>query len=396
MRKFHIAIIGGGIIGSSIAYFLARTGQVGSIVVIEPDLSYHLAATPTGAGGVRQLFSQPENIQMSKYSLQFYKDFATTMAVEDVATEIDFQQCGYLFVVSETGANQLEVNYNHQVQQGVNAHLLNISDLAERYPSLGLSDIALGCLSPDDGTITTSKALDGFRRKAENLGVTYVEARVINLTLQDNEVQCADLDNGGQIQADLFVCAAGAWSKEILAMVNMPLPVEPMCRVKHYWRCDSEIEPLPLVKDESGLFLRPQGGGYVGGRPSWEVTPGFAFLPQNERVLHYFDHYFEQVVRPLLTMRVPAFKAAECEQRWVGHYAQNTLDGNMILGALDDAVKNLYIACGFSGHGVMHAPAVGLSLSELMLTGRYETMDLCRMSYQRVVDNEPYPEQGII
>ncbi|MEM7032568.1 MAG: FAD-binding oxidoreductase [Chloroflexota bacterium] len=396
MTKYQIVIMGGGIIGSSIAYFLARTGQAGEIAVIEPDSTYQFATTPKGAGGVRQLFSQPENIRMSQYSLQFYKDFAAAMALDEIDVDIEFSQCGYLFVVGEKGAKQLEANHKHQVDQGVNAHLLDKDALSRHYPSLGLSDIVLGCLSPDDGTLSTAHALQGFRSKAEKLGVTYIEARVTDLSVDKQQVRTAQLSQGESIQADIFVCAAGAWSKDILAMVDMPLPVEPMCRVKHFWQCDQLLEPLPLIKDETGLFFRPQRTGFVGGRPSWDIKSGFAFLPENTEINRYFDGYFSRVVRPLLTTRLPAFSRVQSTEAWVGHYAQNTLDGNMILGNLGDAVENFYVACGFSGHGVMHAPAVGLALSELLLKGHFETMDLTRMSYQRVIEDDPYPEQGII
>lgn len=395
--KADIVIIGGGLIGSSIAYFLARTGRAGSVAVIEPDSEYALAATSSGAGGVRQLFSQPENIWMSRFSLEFYADFASTMAVGDVAPPINFERRGYLFVVAEEGAAQLEANYRRQVSEGVKAELLDRSAVRERFPSLGSDDITLACLSPKDGTITTSEALKGFRRKAESLGVSYVDSRVTAFEGGASGLRAAVLEQGEPLRADLFVNAAGAWAGEVAAMAGMSLPVVPMCRQKHFWRYrgEREIEPLPLVKDESGLFFRPQAAGFVGGRPSWQIEPGFFFDAGQERLRHYFDGYFERVVRPLLAVRVPSFDSVVCEETWTGHYAQNTLDGNMILGPWIGGATNFTMAAGFSGHGGMHAPAVGLAMSELILDGRYSTMDLSRMSYQRVLDDEPYQEQGI-
>jgi len=397
--KSNIVIIGGGVIGSSIAYHLAHTERAGSIVILEQDNTYQHATTPNGAGGVRQLFSQPENIWMSQYSLQFYKDFPTVMAVDNVPHAIDFEQRGYLFVVGEEGAKQLEANHNQQQKQGVHTELLTKSELQKRYPSLGLDDAVLGCLSPQDGTLNTTLALAGFRRKAEQLGVQYVEERVVGLATAQNSVHTAHLASGESIQADVFVNAAGPWAAHIVSMLDReeehPLPVVPMCRVKHYWQCDSEVEPLPLVKDESGLFFRPLDKGFVGGRPSFEIKPGFSFVEENQATRDYFEGYFERVVQPLLVNRLPAFATARCSESWTGHYAQNTLDGNMIMGPLGE-VANFYLACGFSGHGIMHAPAVGLALAELILGGRFESMDLTRMSYQRILDHAPYPEQGII
>jgi FAD-dependent oxidoreductase domain-containing protein 1 len=394
--KYDITIVGGGIIGSAIAYFLARTGRAGSVVVIEPDPSYRLAATPRGAGGVRQLFSLPENIWMSHYSLGFYADFARTMAVDGRAAEIDFRRQGYLFVVDKGGAGQLEANYRLQAREGARVELLDRAALGARFPSIGNNDVALACHSPDDGWIDPESTLWGFRRKAESLGVTYVEDRVTAFEIGGRRVRAAHLERGGGVRAEVFVNAAGAWAGEVAAMAGMPLPVEALCRLQHYWLCRAEIEPLPLVKDESGLFFRPEGAGFVGGRPSWEITPGFTFETDDGRFDGYFDGYFERVVWPLLVQRVPKFDALRCQRTWAGHYSQNIVDGNMILGPWIGGAANFYVACGFSGHGLMHAPAVGLALSELILDGHYSTMDLSRMSYQRVLDDTPYREKGII
>ncbi len=394
--NYDIAIIGGGIMGSFTAYFLSRTGAAGSVVVIEPDSTYERAATPKGAGGVRQLFSQPENIRMSKYSLKFYKDFAATMSIDDVAPDIDFNQRGYLFVAGDAGAHQLEVNVQQQLREGVNAELLDRPALKSKFPSLGVDDLTVGCFSPDDATLTTASVLDAVRNKAMSLGVDYLEDRVTALTTDGTRVQSATLASGASVHADMFVNTAGAWAPQIAAMVDAPLPVVPLCRVKHFWTCQDDIEPLPLIKDETALFLRPSGGGFIGGCPSWEIQSGFSFAPDGGHLTQYFEGYFERVVRPLLAVRVPSFRTAQCQQSWTGHYAQNTLDGNMILGHLGDTVSNMYVACGFSGHGTMHAPAVGRALSELMLDGHFSTIGLDRMSYQRVLDNAPYAEQGIV
>ena len=386
-----IVIIGGGIVGSSIAYFLARTGRAGDIVVIEPDAEYGRAASAVGAGGVRQLFSQPENIEMSQFSLDFYKSFADTLG-----TDIEFSQCGYLFLVGDSGVKQLRANHKRQSELGVNAHLLSPSELASHFPSLGMNGVALSCFSPNDGTLNTMLALSGFRSEAQRLGVTYVADRVAGLTCENKIVQSVQLMSGEAVSAEIVINAAGAWASEVAAMIDMPLPIVPMCRVKHYWESPIKLEPTPLIKDESGVFFRQRGDGYVGGRPSWEIQPGFIFRDDSQQLATYFDGYFERVVRPLLTNIVPAFEAVPSPQSWVGHYAQNTFDGNMILGESAEYATNFYVACGFSGHGVMHAPAVGMALTELILDGQTSTIDLSRMSYQRILENQPYREQGII
>ncbi|MFC2025725.1 NAD(P)/FAD-dependent oxidoreductase [Chloroflexota bacterium] len=396
MEKYDIAIIGGGIMGSSIAYFLARSGRAGSIVVIDPDPTYQAASTPQGAGGVRQLFSLPENIWMSQYSVEFFSNFHNTMSLEEHPALIEFVRQGYIFVASPKGARQLEANYHLQAAEGVQVELLSPEELQDRFPSLGTEDIAMASYSPTDGWIDPTSALQGFRRKATNLGVTYTNSRVLSLELKNQQVKTALLNNGSEPQADVFVNAAGAWAAEVAAMAGVELPIVPYCRVQHFWLCQAEIEPLPLVKDESGMFFRPEGPGYVGGRPSWEIEPGFEYALQEDKYNSYFGDYFEHVVWPLLVTRLPKFDLIREKRKWLGHYAQNTLDGNMILGPAAPVVPNFYMACGFSGHGFMHSPAVGLALSELILDGRYSTMDLSKMSYQRVLDQQAYKEMGII
>ena len=219
---------------------------------------------------------------------------------------------------------------------------------------------------------------------------------LLNCAFRGIRGKSTSLSSCGEIRFNRFVNAAGAWAGEIAAMIGMQLPVKPYCRLQHYWLCRAEIEPLPLVKDETGLFFRPEGPGFVGGRPSWEIEPGFIFETDEGGFSTHFDGYFERAVWPLLVQRVPKFDAVRCKRTGAGHYAQNMMDGNMILGPWMGVAANFYVACGFSGHGTMHAPAVGLALSELIIDGAYSTIDLERMSYQRVVDNTPYREKGII
>ncbi len=392
MRNFNVVVIGGGIIGSAIAYFLSRSGRAGTIAVIEPDPGYRHASTPQGAGGLRQLFSLPENIWMSRFSNRFFTEFADTMAVDGYPAEINFCRQGYLFVVGERGAKQLEVNFRLQRSEGVNAELLGRESLEELFPSIGRKDAALACYSHEDGWIDPTSALQGFRRKAIHQGVRYIESRATSFVLGKKRVMKVNLEGGEKVKADVFVNAAGAWAGEIAEMAGLRLPLKPYSRLQHYWDCPAQIEPLPLVKDESGLFFRPDGEGFGGGRPSWEIEPGFHFPLEKG----FLSGYFEDVVWPLLVQRVPKFDILRCKRTWGGHYAQNMLDGNMILGSCGEKPANFYLACGFSGHGIMHAPAVGLALSELIVDGRYQTMDLERMSYRRILDEKPYREKGII
>lgn len=389
--KRDIAIIGGGIVGSAAAYFLARSGQAGDVVVIEPDPSYAFATTPQGAGGVRQQFSVRENVEMSQFSLRFFKSFAELLSDIPDVPDIQFREQGYLLLVSKDGEKTLRRNQAQQASLGVDAELLDYPEIRRRFPSIARSDIALGCYTPDDGWIDPNSALWGFRRAAEHLGVQYVCARVTDIASNGSKVVSLSLDDGRTIEADYFINTAGPWVSEVASMTGASLPVVPMCRVQHFWKCADRIEPLPLVKDESGMFFRPEGDVFAGGRPSFDISPGFV----DDINSGFFANYFEETIWPMMAALVPKFETLKLQRSWAGHYAQNTLDGNMIIGPYSPGHGNLITACGFSGHGIMHAPAVGRALSELAFTGRYQSIDLTRLEFDRIRRGDPLAEVGI-
>lgn len=389
--KRDIAIIGGGIMGSAAAYFLSKSGQAGNVVVIEPDPGYQHATTPQGAGGVRQQFSVAENIDQSRNSLEFYKNWETHMAGVPDLPDLNFREEGYLFVVTKEGEATLRRNQARQERHGVDAQLISYNEVRRRFPSINRDDIVLGCHTPDDGWIDPNAGLWGFRRAAEHFGAEYIRARVSGIESDATKVRSMTLDSGQVIEADFVINTAGPWAAQIAEMTGAHLPVVPMCRVQHFWKCAHEIEPLPLVKDESGMFFRPEGDGFAGGRPSFDIAPGFV----DDIYSGFFANYFEETIWPMMAALVPKFEDLKLQRSWFGHYAQNTLDGNMIIGKYSPGHDNIITACGFSGHGIMHAPAVGRALSELALTGRYQSLDLARLEYARVEQNAPLAEIGI-
>jgi glycine/D-amino acid oxidase-like deaminating enzyme len=188
--------------------------------------------------------------------------------------------------------------------------------------------------------------------------------------------------------ADFFVNAAGAWSKELCAMIGMPLPVEPLRRFEHYFESPNRIEPLPYVKDLARLAFRPEGRGYSGGLVKSDEPRGFNFDVDHD--------YFESVVWPALAHRFPAFEACRCVRTWSGLYEQSELDGNPVIGNWAGHADNFFVVSGFSGHGMMHAPAAGRAIAELIVHRRFETIDLSRLGYARIVANQPYTERGIL
>ncbi len=384
-----IVIIGGGIVGSSTAYHLAMAGRAGDIVVIEPDPTYEFAAAPLSTGGVRILFSLPENILMSQYGHEVFGNFHELMAVDGEAAHIDFKKQGYLHLaLSRENAAVLESNWHIQTELDCNVVLLDAAALKSRYPPVNLDGVVLGALAPDDGWMDPYAAVIGFRRKARSLGVTYLKERVVDVEFNRTQIQRVVLESGEKVAGEVFLNLTGAWAPGICEMVGMKVPVDPMRRQNYYYECRSELGTLALTKPTSGASFRPEGAGYLSGYTNLDEPSGFNFEVD-------YDN-FETFIWPSLAERVPAFETVKLVRAWSGHYAQNRFDGQTIIGTWPGGPENFYLATGFSGAGLQKAPAIGRAFKELLIDGGYQTIDLGRLGYQRILDDKPMPEAGIV
>jgi FAD-dependent oxidoreductase domain-containing protein 1 len=388
MKRYDVAVVGGALMGSSVACFLGELDPSASVCVIEPDPMYEWCSSLRASGGVRVLFSCPENIEMSKFGRDFIRDFPRHMAVDGREAPVDWVQGGYLFIVPPRAMRLLEANYERQREHGCDVEMLDPRQLKERFPSMFVDDLGGGVHSPGDGWCDPNGLLQGFRRKAIALGAEYIQDRVTGLTRSGMRVAEARLGSGDTVRADVFVNATGAWAGEVCAMVDMPLPIAPLRRFEHYFTAGSPIERLPYVKDVERLAFRSEGAGFSGGLVDSDEPRGFNFE---------VDHgYFERVVWPALAHRFPAFEAARCHRTWSGLYEQCELDGNPIIGNWLGELENFYVVSGFSGHGMMHAPAAGRAIAELIARGSFQTLDLSRLGYERIIRGEPYAEVGIL
>ena len=233
--RYDIAIIGGGIIGSAIAYYLTRDGRGGRVAVIERDNTYSEAATPRGSGGIRQLFSLQENIEMARYGLSFYETFDQTMVCKNKLASISFRRQGYLFVSDGGNEKIMEKNFKSQRQLGVNAELLDNNKLGQLFPSIHNDDIKLAVHSPEDAWIDAYSALNGFRSKARELGVLYLSEEVKSATVSNKSIKSLNCHSGKTIEADIIILAAGAWSGELAKCFDVKLPIEPMSRESYFF-----------------------------------------------------------------------------------------------------------------------------------------------------------------
>lgn len=385
-----VLVIGGGAVGAAVAYSLRTADPSVAVTVVERDPTYELASTPRAAGGVRRLFSLPENIELSRYSIDFFADFPTLMAVNGAPSEVGFHRNGYLFIVPPDGVGMLRANHDTQTRLGCNVVWLTPEETKDRYPSMYVGDLGAAVLSPDDGWLDPHAVLMGLRNKARSLGATFVADEVVGLDHTNHTVTGARLASGRRISAEQVVNAAGAWAKDVCAMVDVDVPVTPLKRYEHYFACQDPIEPLPYLKDTQRLAFRPEGPGgcgYSGGVPTLAQPRGVDFTVDRS--------YFDDAVWPALAHRFPQFERTKCLRSMPGLYDQNDLDGNVVIGPVAH-LGNFHLLAGFSGHGLMHAPGCGRAMAELLCTGAYQTIDLTRFGWPRIGAGNPLPERGII
>ncbi len=388
MKRHDVIVIGGGAIGLAIAFYLRSHVKACDVCVIEKDTSYAQASTPRASGGARRLFSTPENIMMSEYSIRKFATFDNDMKVDDDPFSISWRQQGYLFIMPHRAVRILSRNFETQQKLGVEVEFLDQKALKAKFPSMKTDDLGGAAYSPGDGWMDPNSVLQGYRRKCKALGVTLLSAEVTSIDHDNVKAKAVNLSDGRRIEADYIVNATGAWAKDVCAMVGMAVPIEPMKRYEHQWETPDPIEPLPYVKDLDRLAFRPEGTGYSGGVPSTNQPRGFDFD------VDY--NYFDSVVWPALAYRFPAFEQIRHLNTWAGLYDQNELDSNPIIGPWTGKMENFIVAAGYSGHGLMHAPATGRAIAELILDGGYQTIDLSRLGYQRIPNMEPVAEEGIV
>lgn len=380
-----VVIAGAGIIGCATAVELLTADPGLDVVLVEPDPTYALAATGRGTGGVRQLFTRQENIALSQYTLDVIENWNEWAG--EGAPELNWRTNGYLFIAGPHDVAALAGNFETQRRHGVTAWWLEPGQLADRYPAMKTNDVSGAVLSARDGWLDPTAFFAGVRAKARRLGAVFVIDRVVDFHMTGTVVHAATLESGRTLDAHAVVNAAGTWAPELAATAGMTLPVEPMRRHEHYVETTADLSDLPFIKDVAGLAIHPHLQGLSVGLVDFDHPGGENFTID--------DTHYARTVAPALTDRLPHCGQLTLKRTWTGLYDQNRFDGNMILGNWPGHLDNFYVASGLSGHGFMHAIGIGRALTELILHGDYQSIDLHRMNYQRVIDDRPYPEHGI-
>jgi len=385
MQTAEVVIIGGGIVGSSIAYHLATAG-CRDVLVMERESAQGKGSTGKSMGGVRAQFSTPVNIQMSLYSIPFYASFD-----ERLGYPADYRPQGYLFCATcEKHMAYLRANYQKQVAMGLrDVRLVAADDIRCMFPLLRSDDIVGGSFCSTDGFVDPYSAMIGLMTWAAGHGAKLSKNTVVTGIQRDASGITAVETSKGTIATRKAVNCAGAWAAEIARMVDVDLPVEPLRRMLVPTEpFDQFPHTAPMIIDMSnGFHFRPEALGFLLAWNDPEETPGYKTD---------FDPAFIEKILTRAADRVPIFEnlAVNPKRAWAGLY-EMTPDHHPILGPVPE-VPGLFLANGFSGHGVMHAPATGKILSDLILTGKTDLVDASLLNLARFAEGRMIEETAVL
>lgn len=390
MKNAEIVIIGAGVIGASIAYHLTMRG-VKDVLILERESEQGKGSTGKATGGVRAQFETEINIKMSLYSLEFLKNW-----------EFDcwYEPRGYLFFATdEWQFDYLKRNVEFQKSLGVkDVEIVDTETIKEICPILNCEDITGGSFGANDGFVNPLAIMRGFTAKAEENGAKIeFETKVLSIETENRKV-CAVETNKGRIECEKVVLATGAWAKELAKTAGIDLPVEPQKRQIVWAKSQKTLpENLPMVIDiGSGFHFRP-ARDFVNNEPVKNDEILFAY-PDSE-VTKPFDVNFDEAFIEKVYERAKhrsqfLFKTTPILQKCRAGLYENTPDHHAILGGC--SVEGLYFASGFSGHGVMHSPATGRALSEIISDGASKFLDVSCLSFERFAKGELLNETAFI
>lgn len=384
----QIVVIGGGVMGSALAYWLTRLEPKAAVTVVERDPTYARASSALSAASIRQQFSTPINVRISQASIAFLRNAPEELRIDDERVDLSLREHGYLYLAGPAGAAHLRSIHSVHKACGADVALLDQAALEERFGWLNTADLSVGSLGlSGEGWFDGYALLTAFARKARRQGARYVKAAAHELALDGKRVAEVILSDGSRIRCSHVVNAAGPQARQVAAMAGLELPVFARRRTVYVISCPTRMTPFPLTIDPTGFWIRPEGGTFIAGLAPDDEGDDLPLQPDYDA--------FESRLWPALAHRIPAFEAARLERAWAGYFEMNTFDHNAILGA-DESVENLLFMNGFSGHGMQQAPIVGRGIAELVLYGRFTTLDLSPLSIARIAKNRPLREANVI
>ncbi|HYL35911.1 MAG TPA: FAD-dependent oxidoreductase [Bryobacteraceae bacterium] len=385
MKSADVIIIGGGIVGASIAYHLTE-GGCRSVIVLEREAHLGKGSTGKSMGGVRAQFATPVNIRMSLYSIPFFSRF------EDVVGHPSgYRPQGYLFVATEERhMAYLRANYQRQVELGLHSvQLLKPEDVMRLAPEIRSDDILGGSFCSTDGFVDPHSVMNGFMERALERGVELLrETEATGIRCDDRGISGVETTQGF-VAGCVVVNAAGPWAGLLARRAGVDLPIQPLRRMLvPTERFDKVSQKSPMVVDLStGFHYRPEGLGILMAWNDPDETPGF-----NTN----FDPAFIEKILSRGVKRLPCLEEAEVNPRraWAGLYAM-TPDHHAVLGPVP-SLPGFFAANGFSGHGVMHSPATGRILADLILKGSTTIVDAPALGIGRFTQGRLLEESAVL
>jgi glycine/D-amino acid oxidase-like deaminating enzyme len=384
--KADVVVIGGAVMGASVAFWLTKMRPGLDVLVVEKDTSFARSSTALSVASIRQQFTTAVNVEISRFGIGFIRDFAALSGLD-----LGLKENGYLFLAStDEGAGTLAEVAAMQRAHGAATELWSPGQIAARFPWLNTDDLTAATFGPrDEGWFDNMGLLAGFRSMAKAQGARFVTDRVTGLTVRSGRVVAVILEKAGPVACGQAVNAAGTRASDVMRMAGLDLAVEPRKRTVFVIDAPNARHPdAPLLVDQ-GFYLRPEQGHWI-----------TATVPQDDGPCAPDDFepdldLFEAVIWEQLYHRAPGFDAVKVVRHWVGHYAFNTLDQNAILGP-HPLMPNLYLCNGFSGHGLQQSPAVGRGLAEHILTGSWQSIDLSDLAVDRMLVGQPFRERAIV
>lgn len=390
---YDVVIVGGAMLGSSVAWFLADNPDFdGSVLVVERDPSYSQSSTAHSNSCMRQQFSQEINVRVSQFGAEFVQNLRGYMGDDARVPDLSIQNFGYMYLASDQGfADALQASQKVQAASGAGTRFLSPEDIARDYPFYHLDDILAGSHNLiDEGYFDGNTVFDWWRRSAREKGVQFLHNEVVGMACNASKVRAITLQSGEVISCGTVVNASGPRAAATAAMAGITLPVEPRKRYTYVFDAAQPLDrDLPLTIDPSGVHVRTDGQYYMAG-----CTPPVD--PAVEADDFVEDHsLWQELVWPAIAHRIPQFEAIKLINSWVGHYAYNTFDQNAIVGAHPE-LQNFIFVNGFSGHGFQQAPAMGRGVAELIIHGEYRSLDLSPFAFDRLSNGEQFVERAVI
>ncbi|KMK65709.1 FAD-binding oxidoreductase [Puniceibacterium sp. IMCC21224] len=394
--KYDVVIVGGGMMGASVAWFLTgEQGFDGRVLVVERDRTYRDASTTHTNSCMRQQFSNTLNIRISQFAAEFVKNLRQFMGGDDRVPELKIHNFGYMYLADNAAAaDVLRMKHATQVAAGAGTQLMYPDEIGAAYPFYNLDGIILGSHNRiDEGFWDATAVFDCWRRQARERGVEFVENEVVAMTLNTagTRVDSVTLKSGEVVACGQVVNASGPRAAATARMAGIALPVEPRKRFTWVFSAETPLDrDLPLTIDPSGVHVREYGGGSYQCGAHTALDPAVAYDDFTMDPDIWQDH-----VWPILANRIPQFEAIRVQSEWAGHYAYNTLDQNAISGP-HTTIANFFFLNGFSGHGLQQSPAMGRGTAEYLVHGEYRTLDLSPFHFERIAANRPIVEEAII